>query len=374
MTLSQIAEVIGGQVNGPADLKVENVATSPMTAGESDIAFVFDKQLLKQLDKCRAKAIVIPKGVQVNRPSISVARPNFAIYKMLSAFPAKRYWPETGVHPSAIVDPSCQIGQDVAIGALVVIGPKTKIGARTKIMAGTVIGGEVVIGDDCLLHPGCLIADYVQLGHRVILQQGASLGSDGFGYVTERPSNMELRMSGISQLSDEANPLLKIPQIGTVIVEDDVEIGSNTTIDRATIGITKIGRGTKIDNLVMVAHNCRIGKEVIAVAQAGIAGSCTIGDRVVIAGQAGLKDHLTVGKDAILEGQCGVMKNVEEGAILIGSPGIPVRDFMTTVILNRKLPSLFDQFKIAQKKIADLESRLNQLQDEPKKQKMEVMP
>jgi UDP-3-O-[3-hydroxymyristoyl] glucosamine N-acyltransferase len=220
-----------------------------------------------------------------------------------------------------------------------------------------------------------LIADYVQLGNRVVLQQGASLGSDGFGYVTERLSNMELRMNGINELSDDANPLLKIPQIGTVVVEDDVEIGSNTTIDRATIGTTKIGRGTKIDNLVMVAHNCRIGKEVIVVAQAGIAGSCTVGDRVVIAGQAGLKDHINVGKDAILEGQCGVMKNVEERAVVIGSPSVPVREFMTDVILTRKLPSLFDQFKIAQKKIADLESKLDQLhKQDPNAQKIEVMP
>lgn len=362
MTLGQIAGAIGGQVHGPADLKIENIAPSPFNAGEKDLALLFDKQLLKDIDKCKAAAVVIPQGTTVNRPAISVARPNFAIYKMLSAFPAKRYYPETGVHASAVIDPSCQIGEGVAIGPLVVIGPKTKIGARTKIMAGTVLGGEIVIGEDCLIHPGCLIADYVRIGNKVILQQGASLGSDGFGYVTERPSNMELRMAGINELSDDANPLLKIPQIGTVIVEDDVEIGANTTIDRATIGATKIGRGSKIDNLVMIAHNCQIGKEAILVAQVGVAGSCTIGDRVIIAGQAGLKDHIVVGKDAILEGQCGVMKNVDEGAVLVGSPAIPVREFMTTVVLNRKLPQLSEQLKTAQKKISELEAKINNLQ------------
>ncbi len=362
MSLGQIAAFIGGQVNGPIDLQIDGIATSPLAAKESELAFIFDKQLLKQADKCLAKALVVPQGVTFDRPFISVARPNYAIYKMLSTFKPKRYLPELGIHESAIIDPSCKIGENVAIGPLVVIGPESKIGAHTTIMANTVIGGKVTIGDHCLVHPGCLIADYVQIGNRVILQQGASLGSDGFGYVTETPSNMELRMSGIKELSNAPNPLLKIPQTGTVIVEDDVEIGSNTTIDRATIGATIIGQGSKIDNLVMVAHNCRIGKEVIMVAQVGVAGSCTIGDRAIVAGQVGIKDHIKVGKDAILEGQAGVMKDVEEGAVLIGSPSVPVREFMTVAVLKRKLPGLFDQFKVAQKKIAELEERLDQLQ------------
>ena len=373
MSLGQIAEFIGGRVHGPIDIQIEGIATSPLAASESDLAFVFDKQLLKQVDKCKARALVVPEGVTFDRPIITVARPNFAIYKMLSAFSPKRYLPEVGIHPSAIIDPSCQIGEGVAIGPLVVIGPQSKIGAHTTIMANTVIGGKVVIGDNCLIHPGCLIADYVQIGDRVILQQGASLGCDGFGYVTEKTSNMELRMNGSNELSDEPNPLLKIPQIGTVIVENDVEIGSNTTIDRATIGATKIGQGSKIDNLVMVAHNCQIGKEVILVAQVGIAGSCSIGDRAIIAGQVGIKDHIKVGKDAILEGQAGVMKNVEDGAVLIGSPSVPVREFMTVAVLNRKLPQLFNQFKTAQKKIADLEEKLEKLQNSKNAQDLEMV-
>jgi len=362
MSLGQIAEIIGGQVHGPLDLVVDGVVTSPMSAGESDLALVFDKNLVKLLDKSKAKAIVVPQGVKVDRPAISVARPNYAIYKMLSTIGCKRYFPEKGIHPTAVVDPSCHIAEDVAIGPLVVIGPKTKIGARTKIMANTVLGGEVSIGEDCLIYAGCMIADNVCVGNRVILQQGASLGADGFGYVTERPSNMELRMNGINELSEEANPLLKIPQIGTVVVEDDVEIGSNTTIDRATIGATKIGRGSKIDNLVMIAHNCQIGREVILVAQVGVAGSCNIGDRVIVAGQAGMKDHIHIGKDAIIEGQAGVMKNIPERDIQIGSPALGARDFMTNVALNRKLPALFDQCKAAEKKIAELETKLKELE------------
>lgn len=358
MTLTQIASVIGGRVQGPADLTVSSIATSPHNATESDIALAFDKKFLKQLDQCRAAALVVPEGFKAERPLILVERPNLAIYKVLTALQPKRYFPEPGVHPTAIVDPSCELGEKVAISPYVVIGPKTKIGARTKIMANTVIGGEVVVGQDCLIHPGCMIADYVVLGNRVIMQQGAALGSDGFGYVTERPSNMELRMAGGKELSFEPNALLKIPQIGTVIVEDDVEIGANTTIDRATIGATKIGKGTKIDNLVMVAHNCTIGKEVILVAQVGVAGSCSVGDRAILAGQVGVKDHITIGHDAILEGQAGVMKDVEAQEVQVGAPAIPVRDFMTQVALNKKLPKLFDEIKAMQKRLAELESKL----------------
>ncbi len=362
MSLVQIARFIDGEVQGPPDMVFDSIATSPMSANESDLAFIFDKQLVKQIDKCKAKAVIVPKGTKVDRPAIFVVRPTYAIYKMLSAVGAKRYLPDEGIHPTAVVDPSCQLAEDVAIGPLVVIGPKTKIGARTAIMANTVIGGEVLIGQDCLIHPGCMIADNVQIGNRVIMQQGASLGSDGFGYVTERPSNMELRMNGINDLSEEANPLLKIPQIGTVIIEDDVEIGSNSTIDRATIGATRIGKGTKIDNLVMVAHNCQVGTEVILVSQVGIAGSCHIGDRAVIAGQAGMKDHVKIGKDAIIQGQAGVMKDVGDREVQCGSPAHGAKDFMTVTALSHKLPVLYDQVRAAEKKITDLQKQIKELQ------------
>jgi UDP-3-O-[3-hydroxymyristoyl] glucosamine N-acyltransferase len=361
MTLSQIASVIGGRLKGPGDLSVKGIATSPANATESDIALAFDKRMLKQVDNCCAAALVVPEGFQSERPLIFVERPNLAIYKVLMAMQPPRYYPEAGIHATAVVDSTCEMGANVAIGPYVVIGPKTKIGGRTKIMAGTIIGGEVVIGEDCLIHPGCLIADRVKIGNRVTLQQGASLGSDGFGYVTEKPSNMELRMAGINELSMEANPLLKIPQIGTVVVEDDVEIGSCATIDRATMGATTIGKGSKIDNLVMIAHNNTIGKEVIVVGQAGVGGSCSIGDRVIIAGQVGIKDHITIGCDAIIEGQAGVMKDVNEQDVLVGVPAIAVRDHMTQLAATRRLPKLLDEFRALQKRVAQIEDELSQI-------------
>jgi len=356
MTLAQIAAFVGGRVEGPPDLTVSGMSPSPHDASENDIALAFEKRYLKELDSFRAAALVVREGVQSKKPLVLVERPNLAIYKMLSALKPKLYVPENGVHPTAVIHPSALIDSSVAIGPYVVIGEKTKIGKKTTIMAGTIIGGEVEVGDDCIFHPGCLIADRVKIGHRVILQQGASIGSDGFGYVTEQVSNLELRLNGKSQFSNEPNPHLKIPQIGSVVIEDDVEIGSNSTIARATIGATTVGMGTKIDNLVMVAHNCRIGREVLLVAQVGIAGSCVVGNRAILAGQVGVADHVSIGDDAVLEGQAGVMKDVGAGEVQVGAPAMPVRDFFTARALERKLPKLFDEVRELKREIAQLKS------------------
>ena len=263
------------------------------------------------------------------------------------------------MHATAIVDASCQLGKDVAIGPYAVIGPKTKIGDHSVIMAHCVIGGEVEIGQNCMIHAACLIADYVKIGNKVILQQGAVLGSDGFAYVTAEPSNMERRMAGNFDLSDASNPHLKIPQIGTVIIEDEVEIGSCTTIDRATMGATIIGRGSKIDNQVMIAHNVKIGQEALIVAQVAVAGSCTIGDRAILAGQASVKDHIDIGKDAIVSGTSGVMRDVGVGDVVTGTPAIAHREFMTQVVLLRKLPRMYDDMKAMKKRIDELEQWLS---------------
>ncbi len=360
--LGEIALVSGGRLEGPADLRIVSVATNPLTAGEGDLALVFESKLIKNIDAVKASAVVVPEGVKTDLPKIVVARPLLGLQKMLSALQPKRFFPEPGVHPTAVVDPSCQLGQGVAIGPLVVIGPGTRIGNRTRISANCTVGGFVTIGEDCVFHAGCMVADYVQIGNRVILQQGASLGADGFGYATERPSNMELRVAGKNELSDEPNPHLKIPQVGTVIVEDDVEIGSNTTVDRATIGATVIGAGTKIDNLVMIAHNCRIGKEAIIVAHAGIAGSCTIGDRAILAGHVGVKDHIKIGKDAIVEGKAGVMRDIADGEVVVGIPAQPVREFMTQLAYARKAGQVHADMKALKKRVEELEAALGESQ------------
>ncbi len=359
MTVAQIAGFIGGQVHGNANLAVTGIATDPFASTENDIALAIGKEVLKSLALVKAGVVIAPTGTEKTYPDrtiILVDRPKLAIQRICTALQPKRFMPEPGVHPSAVVDPSAELAEGVAIGALVVVGPKTKIGKNTIIMPGTVIGGMVQIGSDCLIHPGCLIADYVQIGERVILQQGASLGSDGFGYTTEKPANAELLVDGIKDLPDVRNPLLKIPQIGTVIIEDDVEIGSNTTIDRATIGNTIIGAGSKIDNLVQIAHNCEFGKDTIVAAHTAVAGSCKIHDRAIFAGGVRIKDHITIGKDAILQATAAVMRDVPSQDIQVGIPAINTREFFKQQARIRRLPKVDSEIK-------ELKARVKQLEE-----------
>ncbi len=357
-SLAEIAAVAGARVGSGGDTKVKRISVSPVHASEGDLALFFDPKLLPSLAECKATAVLIPEGVETKLPHLVVKRPQLALARMLAAVQPKRFIAEPGVHPTAIVHSTAELGEGVAIGPLCVVGPKTKIGARTQIGSGCLIGGGVQIGEDCTFHQGALVADYIKIGNRVILQQGASIGADGFGYVTERPSNLELRMNGIKELSNDVNPHLKIPQIGIVVLEDDVEVGSNATIDRATIGATTIGTGSKIDNLVMIAHNSRIGRECLVIAGTAIAGSCVLGDRVVLAGQSGMKDHTRMGNDSIAQGQAGLMHDVEEGGVVLGTPALPTRDFMESFALTKKLPQMSRKMKDMQKRIEQLEKSL----------------
>lgn len=362
VSIQEVAMLVGGKVSGDATAKAGAVSLSPMEAGEGDVVFLFDPKLLDRIDDCHASIKIIPSGSKCASPCVYVDRPLLALQKVLSFFPAKRYYPEPGIHPTAIVDPSCQLGKDLAIGPYVVIGPHCKIGDKVKIMTGCVIGGEVEIGENSLLYPGCLVADHVKLGKRVILQQGAVLGSDGFAYVTQKESNLERRLRGEFNLVAESNPHLKIPQIGTVVLGDDVEVGSCATIDRATMGATTIGRGSKIDNQAMIAHNAKIGEEVLIIAQVAVAGSCKIGDRSILAGQAGISDHVNVGRDAIVQGTAGVMREVSDEQVVAGTPAIPTKEFMTHAVLSRRLPKMHDDIKKMKKEIEELKALLKHSQ------------
>lgn len=361
MTIAQIAGFVGGVVHGSPDVSVTGMAVNPLESTEEDIALVVDPRLVRRLNEIKAGVVITPVGTEETYPDramILVTRPKMAIQKICAALQPKKFHPGKGIHPTAVIDPTAEIGEGVAIGPLVVVGAQTKIGAGTVIMPGTIIGGKVTIGEKCVFHPGCLIADYVRIGNRVTLQQGASIGSDGFGYTTERPANFELMAQGIKELPDERNPMIKIPQIGIVIIEDDVEIGSNTTIDRATIGATVIGQGTKIDNLVQISHNTQIGKDVIIIAQVAVAGSCKIGDRAVLAGGAMVSDHVNVGKDVVIEGMAGVMQDIPDAQAQAGIPALGARAWFKQVAHVRRLPKLNDEMKELKKRVMQLEKLL----------------
>jgi len=360
MSLAQIAQMIGGTVQGSDDVKISSFSPSAAHATSGDIALIADQKVLKKLAECKASALIVPAGsaTKLPLPLIFVDRPMLAVQRILTSLQPKWFRP-TVIHPSAVIDSTAEVAYGVNIGPLVVVGPKTKIGKGTTILAGTVIGGAVKIGTDCLLHQGCMIGDFVEIGNRVILQQGVSLGGDGFGYVTERPSNMELLKDGLPGASDAPNPLLKIPHIGTVIVHDDVEIGANSTVDRGTVGATVIGQGSKIDNLVQIAHNCQLGRETIIVAHVGIGGSTTLGDRAIVAGHAAIKDHMKIGKDAVVEAAAAVMKDIEDGDVHIGIPATNAKAWFNEIAHIKKLPKLNEEFRALKKKVEELEKQLS---------------
>lgn len=370
MTAAQIAGFIGGTVEGDSNYQVSEIAVNPLTASENDIALVTSPVLLKKLKEIKAGIAIVPLGtkpVNENQILIFVERPKLAIQKICNTLKPQRFLPNSGIHPTAVIDETANVDKEACIGPYVVVGPHSIVESGTVIMSHTVIGGKVSLGKDCLIHPGCLIADYVQIGNRVILQQGANIGADGFGYTTEKPANAELLTKGKrDEMTDDRNPLLKIPQIGTVIIHDDVEIGAYATIDRATIGATIIGEGSKIDNLVLVAHNCEFGKDTITVGHTAIGGSCTIADRAILAGGVRLADHVSIGKDSIIEGCAAVVKDVPEREIQVGIPATKAREYFRSLNNTKNLPKLNNEVKELKKRIAELESRVldKQLQEQ----------
>ncbi len=360
MTMAQIAGFVGGTPHGSPDITVTGIAVDPFQSEEGDIALVVDRTIIARLNEIKASVVISPFGTEKTHPDraiILVERPKLAIQKICTALAPKKFLPE-GIHPTAVIDPTAEIGKNVLIGPLVVVGPQSKIGDGTVIMANTVIGGRVTIGEKCYFHPGVMVADHCRVGNRVILQQGASIGSDGFGYTTEKPANAELLMSGVKELPDVRQPLLKIPQVGIVIIEDDVEVGSNTTIDRATIGATVIGAGTKIDNLVLVAHNCKLGNDTIIVGQTAIGGSCTIGDRAILAGGVLLKDHVKIGKDVIIEGGAAVIKDVPAQEVQAGIPAIAAKEHFKSLAQVKRLPKLVNEVRELKQRLMQLEKQL----------------
>lgn len=344
-TLEEISQIVGGILTKVENAEITKIGP-PLLADENTLALALGEDEIENLSKTLAKAALVPLGVSSEMVStIEVERPRLAMMKLLHLF----YVPpesQVGVHPTATIHPDAKLGENVSIGPNVVISRHASIGNNTKVLANTYIGRSAQIGENCFIHPGCNIGDNVVLGDKVILQHGVSLGADGFSFVTENPNNIEqARDEGAIKESNTAQKIYKIPSIGSVIIEDDVEIGANTCIDRGTIENTVIGTQTKIDNLVQIGHNCKIGRGCMIVSQVGIAGSCKIGDRVVIAGQAGLADHLEVGNDSIIMAQSGVTKSFPNKSIIVGAPAVPRKEFIKQMKTLKKAEELIHKFK-----------------------------
>ncbi len=290
MKTSEIAEFLSGNLSGAGNVEIFRVAKLE-TARANEISFLEKSEAAEQTDLIKAACLLVPENFDAPLPCsfIKVKNPKLAFAKIAAVLhaPKKR---EPEIHPTAIIAESAKIGADVFVGAFVCVGENSKIGDGTQIRAGAKIGDEVQIGSNCVIHPNVFVEDNSQIGNRVILHAGAIIGADGFGFVR-----------------DGANGYVKFPQIGTVIIDDDVEIGANSCIDRGALGETRIGAGTKIDNLVQIAHNVQIGKRVVIAAQTGISGSTVIEDDCVIGGQVGMGDHARVLSGAIIGSQAGVL-------------------------------------------------------------------
>ena len=339
-TLKEIAKLIDGEVVGDGDILI-NGASGIREATEGDITFLANSKYSSLMDKTRAAAIITSSDAQSTvKPIIITQNPSLAFVKIISMFTPDDVGHPSGIDYTAVIGRNVSLGKDVTIGAYSVIGDNVTLGDNVIIYAGCYVGHHTKIGAQTLIYPHVSIRERISIGSRVIIHSGAVIGSDGFGFITIKGAHH------------------KIPQVGSVQIDDDVEIGANVTIDRARFDKTVIGRGTKIDNLVQIAHNVIIGQNALIVAQVGIAGSVIIGNNVTLGGQAGLVGHVTIGDNAIVTGQSGVAKSVAPDAMV---SGYPARPFMTTQRVNaslQNLPKLFNQVRELKKKIEELQARL----------------
>jgi UDP-3-O-[3-hydroxymyristoyl] glucosamine N-acyltransferase len=338
MKIQEIADFIDGKLTGAGEVEITRVAAFE-SAKENEIAFL-EKAEPEKIT--RAACVIVPEDFDIKLPcaAIRVKNPKLAFARLAAVLhPPKKRAPE--IHQSAIIAASAKIGKDVFIGAFACVGENSFVGDGTQIRAGAKIGDRVEIGANCTIHPNVFIEDDSKIGARVILHAGAIIGADGFGYVR-----------------DGASGYVKFPQIGTVIIESDVEIGAHTCVDRGALGETRIGAGTKIDNLVQIAHNVQIGRRVVIASQTGISGSVIIEDDCVIGGQVGFGDHITVRKGAIIGSKAGILpgKIVREG-VWWGIPIQPLDEYKRQNAMVKGLPRMREEIKELKRQIEELKSK-----------------
>lgn len=341
-TLRQIAQLIDGEVAGNDSIVVTGIC-GIKEAREGDITFLANPKYFPLLEKTKASAIITSRDVEyAAKPLIRTENPSLAFAKVVSILTPNGAHHPVGVHPGAVIGKNVSLGKEVAIGPYAVLADNVCVGDKTVIYSGCYIGYGTMIGSNTLIYPNVSIREGITIGNNVIIHSGTVIGSDGFGFAT---------VDGVHY---------KIPQVGTVMVGDDVEIGANVTIDRSRFDKTIIGRGTKIDNLVQIAHNVVIGENSIIVAQAGISGSTVIGKGVTIAGQAGLVGHITIGDGAILAAQAGITKSVPANMIVSGYPAKPhdIAKRINACIQN--LPKLYRSIDALKEKIEALEIKLEE--------------
>jgi UDP-3-O-[3-hydroxymyristoyl] glucosamine N-acyltransferase (EC 2.3.1.-) len=345
MTLLEIAQLIDGSIIGDGSIEISGVC-GIKEASEGDITFVANPKYIALMKQTRASAIITTAEVKkAPKPLIIAENPSLAFAKLLALVAPNEAPHFTGIHPTAIIGENVTLGKNVTIQPYVVVEDNASIGDNTVICSEVFIGHHTAIGKDTMIYPHVSIRERVKIGERVIIHSGSVIGSDGFGFAT---------VKGLHH---------KIPQIGTVIIEDDVEIGANVTIDRARFDKTLIKHGTKIDNLVQIAHNVVIGENSIVVAQAGISGSTIVGKNVTLAGQAGIIGHISIGDNAVVAAQAGVTKSVPANSCVSGYPAKPHKKAKRINACVQKLPDLYKLVNSLEEKIAALEEALKEKND-----------
>jgi UDP-3-O-[3-hydroxymyristoyl] glucosamine N-acyltransferase len=337
--LRDLASRLGCELRGDGGVEISRVAGIE-EAGPGDVTFVSNARYVPRLAATRASAVIVHPGIETPLPSLLTSNPYLAFARAVAVLhPALR--PEPGLHPSAAVDPSARLGENVHVGAMAVVGAGVRVGARSVLHPHVVLYPGAEVGEDCLLHSGVQVRERCRLGNRVVVQNGAVIGSDGFGFAKDDEGRYE-----------------KIPQIGIVVIEDDVEIGALTAVDRAALSETRIGRGSKLDNLVQIGHSVTIGHDSVLAGQVGVAGSTRIGSRVTLAGQVGVAGHLQIGDGAIATAQTGIPHDVDAGALVSGYPAIENRSWLKSSAVFARLPEL-------QKRLRDLERRVAEVLGRP---------
>lgn len=335
-TLSEIAKLVGGDIVGNANIEVTGV-NSLADAGPADITFAVPPHIEKAADSAAAAVILSAKVEGLAKPQVLVANPREAFSKLLELFaPAVQIARE--VHPTAVIGNQVKLGDNVAIMPHVVIADHAVIGDNTVVYPFTYIGEGAVIGHDCLLYPSVTVREYCRLGDRVIIHSGSIVGSDGFGFVTVGGKHR------------------KVPQVGNAVIGNDVEIGANVAIDRATTGSTIVNNGTKIDNLVHIGHNDIIGENCLFVAQVGISGSVTVGNNVTFAGQTGSAGHLTIGDNCVFAARTGIISDVPANSFYAGFPARPHKEWLRAEAGAHKVNDMVKKLRALEKRIAELEA------------------
>ncbi len=340
-TLREIAQFINGELVGDGNIAIKGLK-SIEEAGEGDLAFISSSKQDSLIDSTKASGVVVPKDIKnsYNKPVIKVDHPSIALSKIIELVLPDNIPHPKGIHQSAIISKSASLGNGVAIGPYVVIEDKVSIGDKTILYPFSYIGKKTRMGKNCIIYPNVTIRELIVIGDRVIIHSGTIVGSDGFGYDTQRDGTH-----------------FKIPQLGTVVVEDDVEIGACVTIDRARFAKTVIGKGSKIDNLVQIAHNVIIGPYCLIAGQSGISGSSELGRNVVFGGQVGVSDHVKLGDFVVAGGKTGISKSFPPKTVLFGYPAKPIDKAREIIASIGLLPKLFERVRALEAKIKESEKK-----------------